>query len=75
MAQHYTTVICLDSSGRPCKADVSCGGANKGLTDAESGRITFPMRSEDEYDVFAQRLGEKARGRVRGGREIVLRFR
>ncbi|GHU33175.1 hypothetical protein FACS189497_14900 [Betaproteobacteria bacterium] len=72
---HYTTVVCLDSQGRPCKADVTCGGSNKGFTDQESGQITFPMYSQDEYDVYAKRLGETVHARVRGGREIVLRFR
>jgi hypothetical protein len=75
MAQYYTTVICLDSKGRPCKADVRCGGTDKGLTNPESGRITFSMSSEDEYSVSAKSLGETVYGRVRGGREIVLRFR
>jgi hypothetical protein len=74
MTQYYTTVVCLDSRGRPCKADVSCGGTDKGFTSPESGRITFPMSSEDEYRVSAKRLGETVHGSVRGGREIVLRF-
>jgi hypothetical protein len=74
MARHYTTVVCLDSRGRPCKAEVSCGGEYKGFSDPESGRIIFPMLSEDEYDVSTKRLGETACGRVRAGRETVLRF-
>jgi hypothetical protein len=72
---YYTTVICIDSRGKPCKAEVICGGVSQGFTDADSGKITFPRLSEDTYDVSAKHYGESVRDRVRGGKEIVLRFK
>jgi hypothetical protein len=72
---YYTTVITVNNNGKPVQADVTCGGANRGFTDADTGKLTFILPTNDTYDISAKRSGETAKGSVRGGKEVVLRVR
>jgi hypothetical protein len=72
---YYTTVIVVNSQGKPVKAEVYCGGTSKGFTDPNTGKINFTMNTTDQYSVSASHYGESASGKVRGGEEILLRLR
>ena len=71
---YYTTVITVNNNGKPVQADVTCGGANRGFTDADTGKLTFTLPTNDIYNVSARRSGERATGTLRGGKEVVLRL-
>jgi hypothetical protein len=72
---YLTTVTVVNKENRPVKAEVSCGGRSRGFTNENTGQLTFTMSTSDRYSVSAKRYGESASGEVRGGGEIVLRFR
>lgn len=70
----HTTVKVVGKDGRPAKANVKCGGVDRGFTDERSGEVSFEVRSNDAYDVTAKRYDEVARGQVKGGGYLVVRL-
>ena len=71
---YYTTVRVVGADGRSKKAEVSCGGSSKGFTDANTGEISFEMRSQDRYEVYAKSMGSTAKGEVKGGGQGTIRL-
>ncbi|MDR2404808.1 MAG: hypothetical protein LBE27_00355 [Deltaproteobacteria bacterium] len=71
---YYTTVMVVNSDGRPVKAEVHCGGTYRGFTDEVTGELTFTMSTKDIYSVSAKRMFDSASGQVRGGDSILLRL-
>jgi hypothetical protein len=72
---YVTSVITVNNTGRPVKAEVFCGGAFKGVSDPDTGILTLYMQTKDQYSVSAKRFGESASATIRGGQEIVLRLK
>ena len=71
---YYTTVVTVNSLGQPVKAEVKCGGVDRGYTDKRNGELTFELGSNDRYDVSARRYGTTTMSSVKGGESIVLRL-
>lgn len=75
MSEYYITVKTLSPEGKPCKAEISCGGRDRGSTDERTGMLSFPVGSKDIYDIYAKRYGKQVSGKVRGGEEILMRLK
>jgi hypothetical protein len=71
---YYTTVKVISTEGKPVRAEVACGGTYRGFTDPNTGEISFELSSNDSYSVSAKRMGDRASGKVNGGKVLILRL-
>ncbi len=72
---YYTTVKTVNKDGVAIKAEVTCGGKERGFSDPNTGELSFYLSSKDAYRVSAKRSGESASGIVHGGKQITLRLK
>jgi len=71
---YYTTVRVVNKDGKAVKAEVKCGGTSRGFTDANTGEVSFDLRSSDSYEISSKSMGSKASGKVYGGKTATLRL-
>jgi hypothetical protein len=65
-------VKCYNSDGKPCKAEILCGGEYKGFTDPDTGELVAETQYEGAYDVTAIRYGKRETKSARTGGTVTF---